>query len=615
MSRQPTNDTLGARNHWRRVLWVVVILLLVLLARRLAGAADAWQTADSLLMSGKAREAAAAYEKLIQQKPKEARAYMGRGRARWRLGEFDGAIADYTRVIELTPKDASAYNNRGLSYDNKGQRDLALADYGRAIELNPKNALYHFNRALTWNALKQPEKALADYTQAIELDPKFGVSYTNRADVFTTLGEYEKAVADCDKALELNDKDAAAYFSRAMALDQMGEDQRAREDFDKAVELGPKVAKFHNNRGFFLLNHGENEAAIESLDQALALVPTGGIYLNNRGQAWLNLGEHEKAMADFNKAIEVNPQHAKAYRNRAGGWLAAGAFEKAVADATKCLELTPTETRAYLIRAEAREALGDSAGAKEDTERAMILGPQPPLGVAAWVAVEIKKRDEEMLELVLKDDSPENRAKLAVARHEHAFAILDHPKREPDHAALEEAVAYARSACVLEPDNASHWFLSGLLYQELARHDERALVMAEEMFNQTLERDAGHAAAWLELGLMLAEQDRGMEAISALENALENDPAASAMHAVGPLCAVYALNDEGFRGVDFFEEQHTVNPEVSALGVGRAIMLDHLGDREAALSQARDIMLIEEPGTPEHAYAAGLVAEWEGEKP
>ncbi|MDZ4404584.1 tetratricopeptide repeat protein [Prosthecobacter sp.] len=615
MSHPAHQPDLGTHNHWRRVLWVVLIILLVLLARRMAGAADAWQTADSLLMGGKAREAAVAYEKLIRQKPGDARAYMGRGRARWRLGELDGAIADFTKVTELTPKDATAYNNRALAYDNKGQRDLALADYARAIDLNPKNALLYFNRALTWNAVKEPDKALADYTMAIELDSKNGSFFVNRAELLTIRGEYEKAVEDCDKAIELNEKDAAAYFYRAMAHDQMGEDERVLEDYDKAVEFGPKVAKFHNNRGFFLLNRGDNEAAIESFDKALELIPTGTIYLNNRGQAWLNLGEQEKAMADLDKAIQLNPEHAKAYRNRAGGWLAMGEFQKAIADATKCLELLPTESRALLIRAEAREAMDDSAGAKEDMERATILGPQPPLGVAAWVPVDIKSREEQAMKALLEDASPENRQRMAVVRHDRAFAILDHPQREPDQAALEEAVAYARSASVLEPENASHLFLTGLLYQELAQFDERALVMAEKMFNQAVDVHAEHAAAWLELGLMMAEQDRDMEAISALENALESDPAASAAHAVGPLCAVYAANDEGFRGVDFFEAQYAANPEVSALGVGRAIMLNYLGDREAALSQAKDIMLIEAAGTLEHDYAAKLVAEWEGETP
>lgn len=615
MKQPPPTDSLGARNHWRRVLWVILIVVLVLLARRMAGGADAWQTADQLLSSGNAREAAVAYEKLIRQKPGDARGYLGRGRSRWRLNQLDGAIADFSKVIELDPKSSVAYNNRGLAYHDQGKHQQALADYSMAIELNPKGHIHYFNRALTWKAMKEMEKAVQDCSKAVELDPKYVDAIIQRSELLTFLGDYEQALADADKAISLNKEIGAAWFNRATACDLMGEDDLALEAFDKAVELAPKMASYHNNRGFFLLNHGRNEEAVESFNKALEVFPDAAIYLNNRGQAWLNLGEHEKAMADFNRAIQSNPQSAKAFRNRAGGWLAMGDAEKAAADATKCLELLPTEARAYRIRAEARRILGDEAGAAEDVEHAMILGPQPVLGMAAWVPADLKKRDEEALKTVLENGSPENRVKLAVARHDHAFAILDNPHREPEPSALEEAVAYARSATILEPENAAHWFLTGLLYEELSKHDERALPMAEQMFENTLEIDEEHTAAWLELGLMLAEQDRGMEAIPALERTLELDPARCGVEVVGRLCALYAANDEGFRGVDFFDEQFAANPEVSALAVGRALMLDYLGDREAALSQARDVLLLEEPDTTEHAYAAKLVAEWEGGAP
>lgn len=615
MKQPPPTDSLGARNHWRRVLWVILIVVLVLLARRMAGGADAWQTADQLLSSGNAREATVAYEKLIRQKPDDARGYLGRGRSRWRLNQLDGAIADFSKVIELDPKSSVAYNNRGLAYHDQGKHGQALADYSMAIELNPKGHIHYFNRALTWKAMKEMEKAVQDCSKAVELDPKYLDAYVQRSELITFLGDYEQALADADKAISLNKEIGAAWFNRATACDLMGEDDLALEAFDKAVELAPKMASYHNNRGFFLLNHGRNEEAVESFNKALEVFPDTAIYLNNRGQAWLNLGEHEKAMADFNRAIQSNPQSAKAFRNRAGGWLAMGDAEKAAADATKCLELLPTEARAYRIRAEVRRILGDESGAEEDVEHAMILGPQPALGMAAWVSADLKKRDEEALKTVLENGSPENRVKLATARHDHAFAILDSPHREPEPSALEEAVAYARSATILEPENAAHWFLTGLLYEELSKHDERALPMAEQMFEKTLEIDEEHTAAWLELGMMLAEQDRGMEAIPALERTLELDPARCGVEVVGRLCALYAANDEGFRGVDFFDEQFAANPEVSALAVGRALMLDYLGDREAALSQARDVLLIEEPDTTEHAYAAKLVTEWEGGAP
>ena len=131
MKQPPPTDSLGARNHWRRVLWVILIVVLVLLARRMAGGADAWQTADQLLSSGNAREATVAYEKLIRQKPDDARGYLGRGRSRWRLNQLDGAIADFSKVIELDPKSSVAYNNRGLAYHDQGKHGQALADYSK----------------------------------------------------------------------------------------------------------------------------------------------------------------------------------------------------------------------------------------------------------------------------------------------------------------------------------------------------------------------------------------------------------------------------------------------------------------------------------------------------
>lgn len=615
MNHPAHQPDLGTHNHWRRVLWVVLIILLVLVARRMAGAADAWQTADQLLSSGNAREAAAAYEKLIRQKPADARGYLGRGRSRWRLNQLDGAIADFSKVIELDPKSSVAYNNRGLAHHDEGRHEQALADYSKAIELNPKGTLHYFNRALTWKAMKEVEKAVADCTQAVELDPKYADAYAQRSELRTFLGDYEKALADADKAISLNENHAAAWFNRATACDLMGNDDQVLEAFDKAVEFAPKMASYHNNRGFFLLNRGRNEEAIESFDKALEVFPSAAIYLNNRGQAWLNLGEHEKAMADFNSAIKTNPVHAKAYRNRAGGWLAMGEAEKAIADATRCLELLPTESRAYRIRAEARQAMGDDASAAEDMEHAMILGPQPPLGVAAWVSSEVKKRDEEALKTALENGSPEYRARLAAARHDRAFAILDNERREPKQQELEEAVAYARSAMILEPENVAHPFLAGLLYHELAAFDERALPLAEKMFEQATELDEEHAAAWLELGLLMMEQDRPMEAISALEQALTHDPVATSEHALGPLCAIYAANDEGLRGLDFFEEQYDANPEVPALAVGRALMLHCLDDLDAALRQLEDLVLIEPEGSTERDYAQKLIAEWKGTTP
>ena len=456
---------------------------------------------------------------------------------------------------------------------------------------------------------------MADFEASVEIDPKREASWGYLADVLTKLGEYEKAAGAARQGLAINPKHLYSQTSLALALNNMNDDEAALAEFEKAVEIAPQSGNAHNFLGFFLMHRGQNERALECFEQALKIQPENVMFLNNRGQLRVNLGQHEKALADFDQAISLSPKHAKAYRNRAGCHLAMNQPQKAIEDASKCIELSPEESRAWRTRAEAEALLDLEKEAAQDMQQAVILGPQPPSGLAMWVPAAIKQRDDAALKAVIADASEENRQKLAQARHEHAFAILDNERREPKQHELEEAVALARSACVLDPDNAAHPFLAGLIYHELAAFDERALAMAETMFEQATDLDEEHAAAWLELGLVMAEQDRPMEAIAALEQALTHDPVTTAEHALGPLCAVYAANDEGLRGLDFFEEQYDANPEVPALGVGRALMLHCLGDRAAALRQMEDLVLIEPDGSAERDYAQKLIAEWKGTTP
>ncbi|MCX6865021.1 MAG: tetratricopeptide repeat protein, partial [Verrucomicrobia bacterium] len=422
--------------------------------------------------------------------------------------------------------------------------------------------------------MRDDEGAIADFDKTIALDPQNAEAYNQRALSYNEQRRRERAIQDFDQAIGMNPAMAIYRYNRASAWNALNQPDKAMADYEKAIELDPKSAKSHNNLGFLLDTRGEHDQAITHYTKAIELLPKFVIYYNNRGNALLSKGDFGKAMADFDKAIELDPQYSKAYRNRAGAWLVQGEFEKAIADSTRSIELDPQEARSYRTRSEAKEALGDSMGSTEDARRALILGPQPPVGVAIAVSPQIMAREELTLTALLQKDLPETRTQLAAVRHDHAFAILNNLRSDPAKEALEEALAYAKSATMLEPDHAGHWFLTGLLFRKLAVVDERAATMAEQALRQAVELAPDHAASWLELGLMMVDQKRGMEAMTALENTLASDPARTASIAAGLLCAMYALHDEGCRGVDFFEELYASNPEVPALGIGVAIMLD-----------------------------------------
>ncbi len=85
-------------------------------------------------------------------------------------GEFDSAVNDYNKAIELNPKDAVAFLNRGRVFHNKTNYDSAIADFDRAIEINPKESAAYFNRGDAFEKKGNAQQAIGDYQKVVDLD-------------------------------------------------------------------------------------------------------------------------------------------------------------------------------------------------------------------------------------------------------------------------------------------------------------------------------------------------------------------------------------------------------------------------------------------------------------
>jgi len=122
-----------------------------------------------LYRSGQHDVAISIFNRELEIDPRNAHAYMGRGRAFELKGQLDQALADYNKALEIDPTDAEAYVNRGNVYGKKGQHERAIADFNKALELNPKFALAHYNRAVTYYEKKEYNSAWDDVYKAQEL--------------------------------------------------------------------------------------------------------------------------------------------------------------------------------------------------------------------------------------------------------------------------------------------------------------------------------------------------------------------------------------------------------------------------------------------------------------
>ncbi|HVO67006.1 MAG TPA: tetratricopeptide repeat protein [Syntrophales bacterium] len=126
----------------------------------------------ALVMEGKYNEAINAFDKAIEQNPRDAVAYNNRGAAYGQLGNYKQQIEDSNKAIELNPEDAVAYNNRGVAHGELGDYEQEIEDCTKAIELNPNLAVAYYHRSMAYYKLGNRKQAAKDKNKAYALNPK-----------------------------------------------------------------------------------------------------------------------------------------------------------------------------------------------------------------------------------------------------------------------------------------------------------------------------------------------------------------------------------------------------------------------------------------------------------
>ena len=85
------------------------------------------------------------YKKILENNPKDDRAYFNSGNAKRMINDNLGAIEDYTLCIKYNPESGSAYCNRGISKLNINDKKGACLDFRKASDLGIKLADKYLN--------------------------------------------------------------------------------------------------------------------------------------------------------------------------------------------------------------------------------------------------------------------------------------------------------------------------------------------------------------------------------------------------------------------------------------------------------------------------------------
>ena len=240
--------------------------------------------------------AIADYNEAIASEPSNARAYLGRGWAKWLHGDDDGARKDINEALRLDPGLGNAYNLRAFIKLNEGDYAGADADYTKAMDLDPtlRTADTYTNRGLARLRKEDTRAAEEDFNRALKINPEYARALalriaarmmTTRTKVargdFTSLafpGEFVQmlmltgGLGECH-GIELNNKYTGRYLQLGLEYCNNNELDKAIALFTKAIELNPDLPEAYNNRGYVYAKRNWNERAMKDYRKALNIDP------------------------------------------------------------------------------------------------------------------------------------------------------------------------------------------------------------------------------------------------------------------------------------------------------------------------------------------------------
>lgn len=127
---------------------------------------------NDLLSAGRADQALAVYERVLQSNPDDVRALQNRGAALRSLRKHADALDTYRRALKIKPHSADALNNLGNLLTDLQRFKEALLAYDQALAIDPRRASTLESRGLLLQKLRRYREAAKAYALLLRVAPE-----------------------------------------------------------------------------------------------------------------------------------------------------------------------------------------------------------------------------------------------------------------------------------------------------------------------------------------------------------------------------------------------------------------------------------------------------------
>ncbi|MBV8935098.1 MAG: tetratricopeptide repeat protein [Alphaproteobacteria bacterium] len=258
---------------------------------------------------GRHEDAAAAYERLLQIRPRWAEGCRHISGSLAAAGELDRAILYAGRASELDPHSFEFAAHAASLCESAGRYRDAIDYLTRAAAIAPFVSTVFRQMSGLKFALEEHEEAVALALQAVSLAPEDRQNALHAGELLLRAGRFEEAVDIISGALDTNPCDRVALRSLSAAQMLRGRIADALDAIDRAVAVAPETAEYHVHRGNLLYRLGRLDEAAEAFGRAAALDPPNSDAKRSQLTVYFDSGRFTEALAVGGELIRNAPEN------------------------------------------------------------------------------------------------------------------------------------------------------------------------------------------------------------------------------------------------------------------------------------------------------------------
>lgn len=217
-------------------------------AEKLRGKEALYAQAYIERQAGKFEKHVEILKKIIQEFPKEKRAFFDLGLHYWNLRTFNEAIPYLEKAIELDPKFGFAMNQLAYVYMYLKEYDKALNYFRKYASVAPGDANPFDSMGDLYFRIGKYDEAIKNYQEALNIKPDFGSEY-KIGYIYALKDDYLEALRWTDKyisAFPSTGAKATGYHLKGFYYNILGNLEQAFAEWDKAAELEETVQDFYS---------------------------------------------------------------------------------------------------------------------------------------------------------------------------------------------------------------------------------------------------------------------------------------------------------------------------------------------------------------------------------